>query len=153
VGLLGCPVHTGHLLFNVRCASMGAPDFCARRARIKCAAGSRWRRIAVAPELHRTCPVNYSGLAVGDSRSRRVPEAALPWRTGHCPVYTGQSGELERSRLWKFPKVASSSWSLLVHRTLSGGAPDTVRCTPDSPVPPDQRCLRLPLCSFVESKT
>jgi hypothetical protein len=21
---------------------------------------------------------------------------------------------------------------------------------PDSPVPPDQRCLRLPLCSFVE---
>jgi hypothetical protein len=69
--------------------------------------------IAVAPELHRTvrctpdspvhtgqsgahrtCPVNYSGLAVGDSRSWRVPEAALPWRTGHCPVYTGQSGEL-----------------------------------------------------------
>jgi hypothetical protein len=43
---------------------------------------------------HRTCPVNYSGLAVGDSRSWRVPEAALPWRTGHCPVYTGQSGEL-----------------------------------------------------------
>jgi hypothetical protein len=43
---------------------------------------------------HRTCPVNYSRQAVGDSRSRRVPEAALPWRTGHCPVYTGQSGEL-----------------------------------------------------------
>jgi hypothetical protein len=43
---------------------------------------------------HRTCPVNYSGLAVGDSRSWRVPEAALPWRTGHCPVYTGQSGDL-----------------------------------------------------------
>jgi hypothetical protein len=35
----------------------------------------------------------------------------------------------------------------------SSSAPDTVRCTPDSPVPPDQRCLRLPLCSFVESKT
>jgi hypothetical protein len=33
----------------------------------------------------------------------------------------------------------------------SSGAPDTVRCTPDSPVPPDQRCLRLSLCSFVES--
>jgi hypothetical protein len=31
-------------LFIVRCASMGAPDFCARRARIKCASGSRWRR-------------------------------------------------------------------------------------------------------------
>jgi hypothetical protein len=56
--------------------------------------------IAVAPELHRTVrctpdsPVNYSGLAVGVSRSWRVPEAAPPWRTGHCPVYTGQSGEL-----------------------------------------------------------
>ena len=56
--------------------------------------------IAVAPESHRTVrctpdsPVNYSGLAVGVSRSRRVPEADLPWRTGHCPVYTGQSGEL-----------------------------------------------------------
>jgi hypothetical protein len=56
--------------------------------------------IVVAPESHRTVrctpdsPVNYSGLAVGVSRSWRVPEAALPWRTGHCPVYTGQSGEL-----------------------------------------------------------
>jgi hypothetical protein len=56
--------------------------------------------IAVAPESHRTVrctpdsPVNYSGLAVGVSRSWRVPEADLPWRTGHCPVYTGQSGEL-----------------------------------------------------------
>jgi hypothetical protein len=94
VGPPGCPVHTGHALFLVRCASMGVPDFCARCARINCVAGSRWRRIAVVPELHRTCPVNYSGLSVGDSRSWRVPEAAPPWRTGHCPVYTGQSGEL-----------------------------------------------------------
>jgi hypothetical protein len=56
--------------------------------------------IAVAPESHRTVrctpdsPVNFSGQAVGVSRSWRVPEAASPWRTGHCPVYTGQSGEL-----------------------------------------------------------
>jgi hypothetical protein len=56
--------------------------------------------VAVAPESHRTVrctpdsPVIFSGLAVGDSRSWRVPEAAPPWRTGHCPVYTGQSGEL-----------------------------------------------------------
>jgi hypothetical protein len=34
--------------------------------------------------------VNYSGLAVANSRSWRVPEAALPWSTGHCPVnYSG----------------------------------------------------------------
>jgi hypothetical protein len=56
--------------------------------------------IPVAPESHRTVrctpdsPVNFSGLAVGVSRSWRVPEAASSWRTGHCPVYTGQSGEL-----------------------------------------------------------
>jgi hypothetical protein len=37
--------------------------------------------------------VNYSGRAVGFSRSWQVPEADLLWRTGHCPVYTGQSGE------------------------------------------------------------
>jgi hypothetical protein len=50
--------------------------------------------------VHRTCPVNYSGLSVANSRSWRVPE----------PLFLG--------------------------------APDTVRCTPDSPVnysgaPPD----------------
>jgi hypothetical protein len=85
---------------------MGVPDFCAL-ARIQCAAGSRWRRIircsVFTPDspvhtgqsgAHWTCPVNYSGLAVVNSRSWRVPEAALPWSTEHCPVYTGQSGEL-----------------------------------------------------------
>jgi hypothetical protein len=56
--------------------------------------------VAVAPWFtgqsgaHRTCPVNYSGAAAMRSRGRRVPKAALPWSTGHCPVYTGQSGEL-----------------------------------------------------------
>ena len=56
--------------------------------------------IAVAPLLHRTVrctpdsPVNYSGAAQVNSRGWRVPEAALPWSTGHYPVYTGQSGEL-----------------------------------------------------------
>jgi hypothetical protein len=56
--------------------------------------------IAVALETHRTVrctpdsPVNYSGRAVGFPRSWRVPEVDLLWRTGHCPVYTGQSGEL-----------------------------------------------------------
>jgi hypothetical protein len=54
---------TGHALFLVRCASMGDSDFCARCARNKCIAGSRWRRIAVAPELHRTvrCTPDMSG--------------------------------------------------------------------------------------------
>jgi hypothetical protein len=56
--------------------------------------------IAVALLLHRIVrctpdsPVNYSGADTTFSRGWRVPEAALPWSTGHCPVYTGQSGEL-----------------------------------------------------------
>jgi hypothetical protein len=100
VGPPGCPVHTGHALFLVR-VPVWARLTSARAARAfnapQVAVGAE---IVVAPELHRTVrctpdsPVNYSGLAVGVSRSWRVPEAALPWRTGHCPVYTGQSGEL-----------------------------------------------------------
>jgi hypothetical protein len=56
--------------------------------------------IAVAPLLYRTVrctpdsPVNYSGAAEVNSRGWRVPEGTLSWSTGHCPVYTGQSGEL-----------------------------------------------------------
>jgi hypothetical protein len=85
--------------------------------------------------------VNYSGLAVGDSRNRRVPEAALPWRTGHCPVYTGQpeGGKFELE---------------------SSGAPDTVRWrTGHCPVYTGQSGASRPempsvaLCSFAESKT
>jgi hypothetical protein len=45
---------TGHVLLSVRCASMGVPDVCALLARVKCSAGSRWREVAVASELHRT---------------------------------------------------------------------------------------------------
>jgi hypothetical protein len=63
-------------------------------------AGDRWREVAVALLVHRTVrctpdsPVNYSGAPAAISRGWRVPEAALSWSTGHCPVYTGQSGEL-----------------------------------------------------------
>jgi hypothetical protein len=87
--------------------SGGAPDMYCRVSGAPCRAGLTSARsgahlmplqvtvgaeVVVAPLLHRTCPVNYSGLAV--------------------------SG---------FPKLASSESLLL-------GAPDTVRCTPDSPV-------------------
>jgi hypothetical protein len=91
---------TGHVLLSVRCASMGVPGHCARCRAFITPAGDRWRRVAVAPQLHRTVrctpdsPVNYSGAGELNSRGWRVPEAALPWSTGHCPVYTGQSGEL-----------------------------------------------------------
>jgi hypothetical protein len=47
------------------------------------------------------------------------------WRTGHCPVHTGQSGA--PSRPLARPCVSRGSRSRpLAHRT--------VRCTPDSPV-------------------
>jgi hypothetical protein len=52
--------------------------------------------------VHRTCPVNYSGLAVWNSRSWRVPEAPFL------------------------------------------GAPDTVQCTPDSPVNYSGAPLEIP---------
>jgi hypothetical protein len=45
--------------------------------------------IAVAPLLHRTVrctpdsPVNFSGAVEVKTRGWRVPEAALPWSTGH----------------------------------------------------------------------
>jgi hypothetical protein len=47
------------------------------------------------------------------------------WRTGHCPMHTGQSGA--PSRPLARPRVSRGSRSCsLAHRT--------VRCTPDSPV-------------------
>src|SRR5690349_16259639 len=63
LGPPGCPVHTGHVLFNVRCASMGVPDSCALLARIKCACSDRWREVAVALLVHRTvrCTPDMSG--------------------------------------------------------------------------------------------
>jgi hypothetical protein len=87
------------------CLLSGVPAWaCLPSAHAEPALNARQRavgaKIAVALESHRTVrctpdsPVNYSGRAVGFSRSWRVPEADLLWRTGHCPVYTGQSGEL-----------------------------------------------------------
>jgi hypothetical protein len=47
------------------------------------------------------------------------------------------------------PKVKSSSWFTLVHRTLSDGAPDTVRWHIGLSDAPDQGSLRFPFCSFL----
>jgi hypothetical protein len=77
----GAPVWA--CLTSARAArALNAPQGAVGAAGSRCSAGT--------PDS----PVNYSGRAVGVSRSWRVPEADLPWRTGHCPVYTGQSGEL-----------------------------------------------------------
>jgi hypothetical protein len=67
--------------------------------------------IAVAPPLHRTVrctpdsPVNFSGAAEVKTRGKRVPEATLPWSTGHVrctpdsPVnYSGVASGNSRGR-------------------------------------------------------
>jgi hypothetical protein len=90
---------------DIYCSLSGVPEWARLpSARAERALNARQRAVGaektVAPESHWTVrctpdsPVNYSGRAVGFSRSWRVPEADPLWRTGHCPVYTGQSGEL-----------------------------------------------------------
>jgi hypothetical protein len=90
---------------DIHCSLSGVPEWARLpSARAERALNARQRAVGaektVALESHRTVrctpdsPVNYSGLAAGVSRSWRGPEADLLWRTGHCPVYTGQSGEL-----------------------------------------------------------
>jgi hypothetical protein len=82
--------------------------------------------------------VNYSGLAVVNSRSWRVPEAPFlgapdsPVNYSGAPLDfpEGDEFELESSR-----------------------ATDTVRWHTGQSGAPDQRCLWLPLCSFVEPNT
>jgi hypothetical protein len=60
-------------------------------------AGDRWREVVVALLVHRTvrCTPDMSGELYRSKFPRLASSrTALPWGTGHCPVYTGQSGEL-----------------------------------------------------------
>jgi hypothetical protein len=57
---------------------------------LNASAGDRWREVAVAPLAHRTVRLILA-KRISEASEFRV---ALPWSTGHCPVYTGQSGEL-----------------------------------------------------------
>ena len=60
-----------------------------------------------------------------------------PVHTGHCPV---------RISFLKWRSRPLAALEPLVHRTLSG-AHRTVRCTPDSPVPPPDRWLGHVSCA------
>jgi hypothetical protein len=80
----------------------------------------------------RHCPVRISFLIW---RSRPLALWSR-WRTGHCPVHTGQSGAL-------LPTVGSATCPARIARSTVGPADHwpgrplahrTVRCTPDSPV-------------------
>jgi hypothetical protein len=109
---------------------------------------------------HRTvtihCPVRLLAPALTlRVQSRTVHCSLLLLQTtvgavSRCSAGTPDSPVLHRTvRLiiaeWlpKFPKVASSELISLVHRTLSGGATDTVRWHTGQSGAPDQGCLRL----------
>jgi hypothetical protein len=85
--------------------------------------------------------VNYSGLAVENSRSWRVPEPLFLGApdtvrcTPDSPVnYSGASLD--------FPEGGEFELE-------SSGAPDTVRCTPDSPVHQTRGDFGYPLLSLL----
>jgi hypothetical protein len=105
VGVLTCgPASMTGGTPDMHCSLSGVPAW-ARLPSVRAerALNARQRavgvEIAVAPwftgqsGVHRTCPVNYSGAPFVKIRGGRVPEPRDLWRTGHCPVYTGQSGE------------------------------------------------------------
>jgi hypothetical protein len=105
--------------------------------------------------VHRTCPVNYSGLAVVNSRSWRVPEAPFLGAPDSPVNYSGvASGFSRRWRVW-LGVLWCTGHCPVAHRTVrwiiaespldfpegdefdleSSGAPDTVRwCTGHCPV-------------------
>jgi hypothetical protein len=79
--------------------------------------------------------VNYSGVAVAVSRSWRVPEAPFlgapdsPVNYSGAPLEIPEGGEFELE---------------------SSGAPDTVRCTPDSPVRQTRGAFGCPFALYFE---
>jgi hypothetical protein len=99
-------------LWAVRCANCACSDLCARRRALNALQSTVGAEVVVAPLAHRT--VRYA--------------------TGHYSVHTPDGLVNYRGAASIFLKVVSSASSSLVHRTLSGG-------TPDSPV----RQTRVPL--------
>jgi hypothetical protein len=137
------------------------------------AARRRWRPIRKAkvafcrvayrdsPVHHRTATVHVR-CAISFLFWRRRPlQIRGSWRTGHCPVHTGQSGAPCRplARATRHPRIARPTVALAVvgspdspvnySRTLPNfsesslftgvqpGAPDTVRCTTGQSGVPD----------------
>jgi hypothetical protein len=114
-------------LLAVRCACCACSDLCARRHALNALQSTIAREVVVAPLAHRT----------------------VRCATGHCPVHTPDGPVNYNGAASIFPKVASSASSSLVHRTLSGGAPDTVQWHTGQSGAPDQGTLRLSLALFV----
>jgi hypothetical protein len=118
---------------------MGVPNLCARWRAFNALQVAVARCYTGQSGVHHTCPVNYSGAAIANSRDWRVPEAALPWSTGQCPVnYSGVASGFSRRR-----RVCTGVLWCTGHVWWHTGQSSAL----------DQRCLRLSLCSFVEPNT
>jgi hypothetical protein len=109
---------------DVRCASMGVPDFCARWRAFNALAGSRCP--AVTPDS----PVNYSGAAVVNSRGGQVPEPR-PLGAPDTIRCTPDSPVNYSAPALKIPEAEEFS-------AKSPGAPDTVRWHTGKSGAPDQ---------------
>jgi hypothetical protein len=99
------PVYTGHVRWIIAEQPLHFPE------------AGEFRRplFLVAPDTVRCTsdsPVNYSGVASGFSRRRRVCAGAL-WCTGHVRWHTGQSGALDQRclRLSLCSFVEPNTWS------------------------------------------
>jgi hypothetical protein len=118
------------------------------------------------PVVHRTGPVHCPvcllallWLLRAQARTVHVHCSLLQTTVGadsHCSAGTPDSPVLHRTVRWiiaewlpKGPKLASLSWSTLVHRTLSGGAPDIVWWHTGQSGAPDQGNLRLSFALFI----
>jgi hypothetical protein len=110
------------------------PDFCALWRALIAVAGDHWREVVVAPQLHRTCPVNYSGAAVANSRGCQVPEPR-PLGAPDTVRCTPHSPVNYSVPALKIPEAEEFS-------AKSPGAPDTVRCATGQSGAPDQGAFR-----------
>jgi hypothetical protein len=126
-GLLAVRWCTRQVLLTVRCACCACSNLCARRRTLNALQSTVGAEVAVAPLAHRT----------------------VRCATGHCPVHTPDGPVNYSGATSIFPKVASSASSSLVHRTLSGGAPNTVRWHTRQSGAPDQGAFGLSLVHFV----
>jgi hypothetical protein len=123
------------------------------------AARSRWRptrkaKVSFCRVVHRTvtvaCPVRISFLIW---RSRPL-QLRAGWRTGHCPVHTGQSGAPSRSlaRATRRPRIARPTVALAAvgspdspvnYSRTPPKSPESGQFTGSQPAPPDTvRCAR-----------
>jgi hypothetical protein len=151
-----------------RLLSKGAPDSPVRQPCHPTVGFDRWSFWQLGPPnsplVHRTvtvhCPVRLLAPALTlRAQSRTVHCTLLQSTVGAVavtPLRTPDSPVLHRIVRWiiaedisRNPKVASSELISLVHRTLSGGAPDTVRWHTGQSDAPDQGYLRLSFALFI----